>query len=97
MLLPPAGAAVVAPLVGAAPAEAKITMLPVSSLTIGQRTDIIKELQVGSRRRWHGLPAAGWLLLLLLLLLLLPLLPPVLRCWLPTDGSTMGCRQLLVD
>lgn len=49
MLLPLAGAAVAAPLVGAAPAEAKITMLPVSSLTIGQRTDIIKELQVESR------------------------------------------------
>lgn len=41
-----AGAAIAAPVVGAAPAAAKITMLPVSSLTIGQRTDIIKELQV---------------------------------------------------
>lgn len=60
-----AGAAVAAPLLGAAPAEAGMTtkMLPVSSLTIGQRTGIYQELQVcwpgGPQPRRH-VPGLWW-------------------------------------
>jgi L-ascorbate peroxidase len=59
VLLGLAGAAIAAPLVGAAPAEAKIQMLPVSSLTIGQRTDIIKEVQSRSAEEFKKVLTAA--------------------------------------